>query len=150
MTAVDIAQIKRLIDLMSRAPVAELEIEENGWKIRLARGAGDAGAVTPSVASVPASVLEQVVPAKAAPVASSGADVIITAPSYGVFHLAPAPDASPYVTVGQEIEAGQQVGLLEAMKVFNPVRATAPGRIAEVLVDAGTEVEEGTPLFRLA
>ncbi|WP_034958218.1 acetyl-CoA carboxylase biotin carboxyl carrier protein, partial [Komagataeibacter kakiaceti] len=57
---------------------------------------------------------------------------------------------APFVTVGQAVQVGQEVGLVEAMKVFNAVRATVAGEIAAVLVEDGMEVEAGTPLFRLA
>ncbi|WP_408873442.1 acetyl-CoA carboxylase biotin carboxyl carrier protein [Gluconobacter roseus] len=147
----DISQIRRLIDLMAQAPIAELEIEENGRKIRLAKGGGKTG-MSP-VAAAPAPVEAKAPVASAAPLpvptVPKVAETIVTAPSYGVFHLAPSPDAPPYVTIGQKVEAGQQIGLLEAMKVFNPVRATAAGVVEEILVAAGTEVDMGTPLFRL-
>lgn len=148
--AVDISQISRLIDLMAQAPIVELEIEENGRKIRLAKACGTQAAPVAATAHV-ASTEKAPVAAKAAPAVVSvpKAAETITAPSYGVFHLSPSPDAPPYVTVGQKVEAGQQVGLLEAMKVFNPVRATVAGTIEEVLVAAGAEVDMGTPLFRL-
>ena len=87
--------------------------------------------------------------ADAAPLAPSGVDRVITAPSYGVFHLSPSPGAAPYVTVGDAVQAGQEVGLVEAMKVFNAVRATQAGEIAALLVEDCAEVEAGTPLFRL-
>jgi len=148
---VDISQIRRLIDLMAQAPIAELEIEENGRKIRLAKGSGKTGVSPVAAAPAPVEAKAPVAPTVPSPVTTAPkvAETIITAPSYGVFHLAPSPDAPPYVTVGQKVEAGQQVGLLEAMKVFNPVRATAAGVVEEILVAAGTEVDMGTPLFRL-
>lgn len=132
---------------MAQAPIAELEIEENGRKIRLAKPHGEQGAavVAAPVASVEAKA--PVAPTGAPPVTKVGET--ITAPSYGVFHLAPSPDAPPYVTLGQKVEAGQQVGLLEAMKVFNPVRTTVAGTVEDILVAGGTEVDMGTPLFRL-
>lgn len=132
---------------MAQAPVAELEIEKNGRKIRLAKPLGGQGAavVAAPVASVEAKA--PTAPTVAAPVTKAAET--ITAPSYGVFHLAPSPDAPPYVTLGQKVEAGQQVGLLEAMKVFNPVRTTVAGTVEDILVAGGTEVDMGTPLFRL-
>nr|WP_227672427.1 biotin/lipoyl-containing protein [Komagataeibacter sp. FXV3] len=134
---------------MAHAPVTELEVEEGGCRIRIARGGGTQPAATPApaIAAVDTgSAPVATAPAPAAPVA----DAVITAPSYGVFHLSPSPGAAPYVTVGQDVQAGQEVGLVEAMKVFNAVRTTQAGRIAAVLVEDGTEVEAGTPLFRLA
>ncbi|WP_265000966.1 acetyl-CoA carboxylase biotin carboxyl carrier protein, partial [Komagataeibacter europaeus] len=103
---------------------------------------------TPAPAT--AAVDTGIAPVAAAPAAAPVADAVIAAPSYGVFHLSPSPGAAPYVTVGQGVAVGQEVGLVEAMKVFNAVRATQAGKIAAVLVEDGTEVEAGTPLFRLA
>nr|WP_249199806.1 biotin/lipoyl-containing protein [Gluconobacter sp. Dm-62] len=132
---------------MAQAPIAELEIEENGRKIRLAKPHGEQGTAVVAAPLASSEAKAPVAPAVAAPVTKAAET--ITAPSYGVFHLAPSPDAPPYVTLGQKVEAGQQVGLLEAMKVFNPVRADIAGTVEEILVAGGTEVDMGTPLFRL-
>lgn len=144
----DLTHVRRLIDLVAHAPVTELEVEEGGCRIRITRGGGAQPAATPAPAT--AAVDTGIAPVAAAPAAAPVADAIIAAPSYGVFHLSPSPGAAPYVTVGQDVAVGQEVGLVEAMKVFNAVRATQAGKIAAVLVEDGTEVEAGTPLFRLA
>lgn len=143
----DLLQLKRLIDLFRHAPVNELEIEEGSQKVRLVRGAAkSAPSEQHDKAAAPLVV--------AAPEARTcGApDVVktITAPAAGVFHASPSPGAAPYVTVGQDVERGQHVGLVEAMKVFNTIRAEQPGRIAEIVVADGAEVEAGALLFRLA
>ena len=146
----DLTHVRRLIDLLATAPVTELEVEEGGCRIRITRGGG----AQPEVASSAAPVVSSVVGTPAALPQSAEAcvvaETVITAPSYGVFHLAPTPGAPPFVTVGQAVRAGQEVGLVEAMKVFNAVRAEQAGKIAAVLVEDGTEVEAGTPLFRLS
>ncbi|MBS1078348.1 acetyl-CoA carboxylase biotin carboxyl carrier protein subunit [Gluconobacter kondonii] len=143
----DLSQIRRLIDLMAKAPIAELEIEDNGRKIRLTRARSDQA--VPVISTPVKSAETETTGTVPSPTVVANAQETITAPSYGVFHLAPSPDAPPYVAVGQQVEAGQQVGLLEAMKVFNPVRASVAGTIEAVLVAGGTEVDMGTPLFRL-
>ncbi|GCE82410.1 biotin/lipoyl-containing protein [Komagataeibacter diospyri] len=144
----DLTHVRRLIDLVAHAPVTELEVEEGGCRIRITRGGGTQPVVPP------ASGAPAVNPVSAPVVAASEPppvmEAVITAPSYGVFHLSPSPGAAPYVTAGQAVTVGQEVGLVEAMKVFNAVRATQAGTIAAVLVEDGTEVEAGTPLFRLA
>ncbi|GAN88536.1 acetyl-CoA carboxylase biotin carboxyl carrier protein subunit [Komagataeibacter intermedius] len=147
----DLTHVRRLIDLLAHAPVTELEVEEGGCRIRITRG--DRAQAAPAAASVVSSAPGMdTAPASAAAdtAPSPPAEVVIAAPSYGVFHLSPSPGAPPFVTVGQAVQAGQEVGLVEAMKVFNAVRATQAGDIAAVLVEDGTEVEAGTPLFRLA
>ncbi|AHI25379.1 acetyl-CoA carboxylase biotin carboxyl carrier protein subunit [Komagataeibacter xylinus] len=143
----DLTHVRRLIDLVAHAPVTELEVEEGGCRIRITRGGGAPAAATPEPATT---VQAGSTPVVTAPEPPPVAEAVITAPSYGVFHLSPSPGAAPYVTVGQAVQAGQEVGLVEAMKVFNAVRATQAGKIAAVLVEDGMEVEAGTPLFRLA
>ncbi|MFT8421819.1 MAG: biotin/lipoyl-containing protein [Gluconacetobacter sp.] len=143
----DIRQLKRLIDLLTSSPIQELEIAEGGQSIRLTRGpvGGAAGAAAAPIVAPRASV-----PSPSAPPPKAEASRIITAPTYGVLHLSPSPGTPPYVEVGQEVQAGQQVGLVEAMKVFNAVKTALSGRVAEILVADGAEVEAGQPLFRLA
>jgi acetyl-CoA carboxylase biotin carboxyl carrier protein len=71
----------------------------------------------------------------------------VCAPMVGTFYYAPEPGAAPYVRAGDMITAGQQVGVLEAMKLFNPVHVNQPGRVVEVLVADGSSVEYGQPLI---
>ncbi|GAA4478992.1 acetyl-CoA carboxylase biotin carboxyl carrier protein [Gluconacetobacter asukensis] len=146
----DIQQLKRLIDLLARSPIQELAIEEGGQSIRLTRQ--PAGAIIPAPAPLLAAPQAPAAPppAPSSPAPAAEAPRIITAPTYGVFHLSPSPGTPPYVTVGQAVQAGQQVGLVEAMKVFNAVKATLSGQVAEILVEDGAEVEAGQPLFRLS
>lgn len=68
---------------------------------------------------------------------------------FGLFHLQPGGDAPPFVSLGQVVEAGQKIGLIEAMKVFSPVLAHRAGRIVAVLAEHGAEVEYGQPLFHV-
>ena len=86
-------------------------------------------------------------PIPAAPVASAAVE--IKASLYGVLHLTSAVGEAPFVTVGQAIEAGQTVAVIEAMKMFHPVKAKVAGKLAEILAQAGAEVAAGQALFRL-
>lgn len=143
----DIRQLKRLIDLLARSPIQELEIVEGGQSIRLTRGSvGEAA----GAAAAPIAAPQAPAPSPSAPPPKVDAPRIITAPTYGVLHLSPSPGTPPYVEVGQEVQVGQQVGLVEAMKVFNAVKTALSGRVTEILVADGAEVEAGQPLFRLA
>ncbi|MBB2205432.1 biotin/lipoyl-containing protein [Gluconacetobacter takamatsuzukensis] len=154
----DIQQLRHLIDLLARSPLQELEITEGGQSIRLTRGpsggttgaGAGAGAGAASADPAAGAAGSPAPPPQAAPAPPPEAPRIITAPTYGVFHLSPSPGTPPYVAVGQDVQAGQQVGLVEAMKVFNAVKAALSGRVAQILVEDGAEVEAGTPLFRLA
>jgi acetyl-CoA carboxylase biotin carboxyl carrier protein len=84
----------------------------------------------------------------AAAEAPSGADVL-AASTVGVFYRSPSPGAAPFVKEGDQVVPGQQVAIIEAMKLMLPIEADRPGRIAEVLVKDGTSVEFGQPLFRI-
>jgi len=87
-------------------------------------------------------------PAATAASESSGAD-ILAASTVGVFYRSPSPGAAPFVKEGDQVVPGQQVAIIEAMKLMLPIEADRPGRIAEVLVKDGASVEFGQPLFRI-
>ncbi|WP_440103945.1 acetyl-CoA carboxylase biotin carboxyl carrier protein [Streptosporangium sp. H16] len=74
----------------------------------------------------------------------------VCAPTVGTFYQAPEPGAPPFVGVGDTVEKGQQIGIVEAMKLMNPIEADLPGRVVEILVLDGTPVEYGQPLFAIA
>lgn len=145
----DLQRLKALIDLVAGSAISELEIVEGDTRVRIVRQAGGAAAtVLPAAAPREAAppVAEPVVPA---PRRAAEGHVVV-APMFGVLHLTTSPGAPPLVEVGQLVRAGQRVAIIEAMKVFNDVTATADGRVAEILVAAGQEVESGQPLLRLA
>jgi acetyl-CoA carboxylase biotin carboxyl carrier protein len=147
----DAQQIKAFIDAMAASDLDEMEISHDGWTLRLVRRAGGAQ-VVPSPSTVVASGATGQPAASspaAAPAPASGATEAL-APLFGVVHLQQAPGEPPYVTPGQAVEAGQLLCVIEAMKVFNDIRAEHDGTIAEVLVITGQEVEAGQPLLRFA
>ena len=140
----DLAKIKALIDLVSRSQVSELELTEGDTTLRLSRSGQPAAAHhAPAPIAPPAPPAPEEAPAAAAPDA-------VCAPSFGVFHRTPAPDAPPFVTPGARVEAGQTLCLIEAMKVFTAIAAPQAGTIEAILVESGAEVEAGQPLFRLS
>ncbi|MEV5414167.1 acetyl-CoA carboxylase biotin carboxyl carrier protein [Thermopolyspora sp. NPDC052614] len=77
------------------------------------------------------------------------ATFVVASPMVGTFYRAPEPGAAPYVEVGDTVEAGQQVGIVEAMKLMNPIVAERPGRVVEVIADDGSPVEYDQPLIVL-
>jgi acetyl-CoA carboxylase biotin carboxyl carrier protein len=107
-----------------------------------------------TVPAAPVTVDGQVVPMVPAPVPASApappAGPTLNATTVGTFYRAPAPGAPPFVAEGDEVSPGQQVAIIEAMKLMLPVEAERGGRIAEVLVEDGAGVEYGQALFRLA
>lgn len=137
-------QIKTLIDALAASDLAELEYSEDGSTLRLVKQS--------ALAAVPTA--RRPVAARRAPAAVStepalpAATAECLAPLYGVVHLQPAPGEPPFVQPGQAVEAGQMLCVIEAMKMFNEVRADAAATVQAVLVRSGQEVEAGEPLFR--
>ena len=142
---VDPQQIKAFIDAMAASDLSEMEFSQDGWTLRLVRRGG----VVEATRAVDASELRPLPTRQASPAtpASSGE---LTAPLFGVVHLQQTPGDPPFVSVGQAVEAGQTLCVIEAMKVFNEVRAEHDATVAEVLVVSGQEVEAGQPLLRFA
>lgn len=127
-----------LIDTLAASALAELEYSEAGCTLRLVKQGAPARA--------PADAPDD---AQTAPSVDAASGHCL-APLYGVVHLQPAPGEPMFVTAGQSVSAGQTLCVIEAMKVFNEVRAESDLTVAEVLVTTGAEVEAGQPLFRLA
>ena len=147
----DLKEIKELIALMRRNELTEFEMETEGFRIKLKKGA-DPIAAPAYYAPQPAPAA----PAAAAPAApaSNGGDTkplgrVIKSPTVGTFYSAASPEASPYVEVGMEVTEETVVGIIEAMKVMNEIKAETSGTIIEILVENGKPVQYGQPLFRL-
>ena len=138
--------LDRVLGLMREHALAELEVESEDLRI-LARKAGAAEAAG-EVAAVP--VGEEA--AAAAPRARAGREPVATvveAPVVGTFYRAGAPDAAPFVEVGDRVEAGDVLCVIEAMKLMNDIKAEFAGEVVEVLAENGQAVEYGQPLFAL-
>ena len=132
----DIRKIKKLIDLMIESDLQALEVKEGDQAISLTRR-------NPVVTST-----APVATAPEAPVVKSSRGAIETAPMVGVFYAAPNPGEAPFVKIGQTISAGETLGIIEAMKIMNPIEATQSGVIEEILVKNGDIIQFGQPLFR--
>ena len=136
--------IEEMLQLMESRGLVELEMEHQGLRIRLKKAPSG-----PQLVEYSAGVPQ---PAAGSPAASpkipEGAHrIVIKSPMVGTFYRAPAPDAPPFAEVGQDIETGQVVCILEAMKLMNEIKSEVAGRITEVLVESGAPVEYGQPLF---
>lgn len=140
-------QIKTLIDALAASDLAELEFSENGSTLRLVKLAALAAA---PVARKPSAARRATPGAVEEATALAAASTECLAPLFGVVHLQPAPGEPPFVQPGQAVEAGQLLCVIEAMKMFNEVRADREGTVQQVLVQSGQEVEAGQPLFRFA
>ena len=146
---IGVAEIRRLIRLVQRTGIGELEISSSGRTVRISAvpGATSAPAAAPSGAlSAPAAATSA--PSAPAPAAVDH-QVAITSPLVGTFYRAPAPDADPYVEVGDLIEVGQTVCIVEAMKLMNEIESEVRGRVVKILVENAQPVEFGQALFQV-
>ena len=143
-------EIKALIRIVEESEISELEICEGRRKIRISKGPTNSGVGAASVAPAPSL---PATPAQGAEEATAESSQLasnlkqITSPMVGTFYRAPAPDADPFIDVGQSVEVGQTVCIVEAMKLMNEIGAEIRGTIREVLVENGQPVEYGQTLF---
>ncbi|MCL1622819.1 acetyl-CoA carboxylase biotin carboxyl carrier protein [Moraxella sp. Tifton1] len=136
----DIKKIRELIDLMEEKDLVSLEYGHDDKFVNLTRNvAVHAISPTPIVASAP--VAE-------APAQKTPSGKVETSPMVGVFYSAPSPNDPPFVKVGQKVQAGDQLGIIEAMKIMNPLEATQSGIIEEILVNNAEVVQFGQPVIR--
>jgi oxaloacetate decarboxylase alpha subunit len=145
--AVGLTELRRLIRLVQKTGIGELEVSSGQKTVRISApvgspptpvwalaGAGTGGAAPAATPAEPAA-------------AKPDGRVAITSPMVGTFYRAPAPDADPYVEVGDAVEVGQTVCIVEAMKLMNEIEAEVKGRIVEILVQNAQPVEFGQKLF---
>jgi acetyl-CoA carboxylase biotin carboxyl carrier protein len=139
----ELKDIKAIIDLMKKNDLAVFKLEKEGIKIEL-----EAHRPVPLVAPQPAvQPIAVTGPAMAADQKTAFKEVV--SPMVGTFYRAPSPDSAPYVQEGQNITKETVVCIIEAMKVMNEIKAEVEGVVAEVLVENGTPVQFGQPLFRV-
>ena len=147
----ELAELRRLIDLVQQTGIGELEVTTGGRTVRIAAQAGSVPVATMTAdASADAGA-----PASAAAAAASGgptstagpAALAITSPMVGTFYRAPAPDADPYIEVGDMVSVGQTVCIVEAMKLMNEIESEVKGRVVRILVENAQPVEYGQKLF---
>jgi acetyl-CoA carboxylase biotin carboxyl carrier protein len=151
----DLRKIKKLIDLLEESNLAELEIKEGEEVVRLSRvPKGGVAMAAPQMIAAPAPA-----PAAAAPVAAPAAPAsepglppghVVKAPMVGTFYAASTPGAPAFATVGQQVKAGETLGIIEAMKMFNQIEADVSGTVVAILVENGQPVEFDEPMFVIA
>ena len=145
----DLARLKELIDLMNRHQLEELEVEEGGSRVRLRKRG------TPPVVEHWNAVSQvlggeaQAATADSASAVSPDDPTIVRSPMVGTFYRAPNPDAELFVDIGDTVEEGAVLCIIEAMKVMNEIKAERGGTVEEALAENGEPVEYGTPLFRI-
>ena len=154
----DLRKIKKLIDILEESNLAELEIREGEESVRLSRipkggmPAATQAPVThvhmePPRAPAPAAVA----PAEHALAAATGRELppghVVRSPMVGTYYASANPDSPPFVKVGQNVKAGDTLGIIEAMKMFNQIEADSSGTIVAILATNGQPVEFDEPLF---
>ncbi|MFC5076283.1 Biotin carboxyl carrier protein of acetyl-CoA carboxylase [Vibrio thalassae] len=145
----DIRKIKKLIELVEESGIAELEISEGEESVRISRNSPVSAAPAPvQYAAAPAPAPAPVAaPAAAVPAASVDEPAAapvghqVLSPMVGTFYSAPSPDAKPFIKVGQQVNAGDTLCIVEAMKMMNQIEADKSGVIAAILVEDGQPVE---------
>ena len=146
----DIRKVKKLIELLEESGISEIEIKEGEESVRISRGPSGTSHQqivvphAPAVAAPPATA-EPVVTSEPKEELPSGHSV--TSPMVGTFYEAPAPGQKPFVEVGQSVNAGDTLCIIEAMKMLNQIEADISGKIKAKLVDNAQPVEFGQALF---
>lgn len=164
---VDLGQLERLLSFMSQHGLEEFEYAHGDLRIRLKKAVTQPGAAPvlalpvapaamvhgvhaqPAAPPTPAAVPDSAPAASTAPSVANEEDHLIKSPIVGTFYAAASPEAAPFVKVGDHVEAGQTVCIIEAMKLMNEIEADISGDVARVLVENGQPVEYGEPLFAL-
>ena len=152
----DLRKIKKLIDLLEESNLAELEIKEGEEIVRLSRMPKGMVMSPPAMSAQPmrveAAASAASAPAAAAPAPAAGSKAlpegtVVKSPMVGTFYASANPEAPPFVKVGQSVKAGDTLGIIEAMKMFNQIEADVAGTVLAILVDSGQPVEFDEPLF---
>jgi acetyl-CoA carboxylase biotin carboxyl carrier protein len=153
---VELKDIKAIIDLMKKNSITEFELEEKDSKLRLKRGlngsstaaqSDDLAQTIPAPPSTP--ILSSNFVATPAVTAVNTGETDIKSPMIGTFYRSPSPESAAYVEVGAEVNADTVVGIIEAMKVMNEIKAEIKGVVTQILVENGKPVEFGQPMFKV-
>lgn len=153
----DLRKLKTLIDLVAESNIAELEITEGEGKVRIVKSGPPMvaapvalQAAAPAMAAAPMPAPTAPAPAAEAAPAAPAPEDAFPSPMVGTFYRASAPGAAPYVNLGDVVEVGQTLGVIEAMKLMNEIPSDRAGVIKAILIENGQAVEFGQPMFVIA
>lgn len=156
-------EIRRLVKIVEESNIAELEITKTRWgknTIKISKSTPNSHVITNSAAYQAIPQAAPPAPGPSAPAATPPENTETTkadsnatqikSPMVGTFYRSPAPDADPYIEVGQTVRRGQVLCIIEAMKLMNEIESEYDGKIVEILVESGQPVEYNQPLFAVA
>ncbi|MDB2670606.1 acetyl-CoA carboxylase biotin carboxyl carrier protein [Candidatus Pseudothioglobus singularis] len=147
----DIRKVKKLMELLEESGMSEIEIKEGEESVKISRYGN-----SPAPAQHPVqSFVQQQAPVSSAPTSQTASQneqpqetgQSVTSPMVGTFYSAPSPTAKPFVSIGQKINQGDTVGIIEAMKIMNQIESDQSGTVVEILVKDGEAVEFGQSLI---
>ncbi len=152
----DLDRIRKLLQLMEKFDVSEINLQndDESWKIRRGPRVAYAQPTSAPEFSMPMAAPAQAASPAAAPAATAAAPaapagITINAPTVGTFYAAASPEDAAFVSVGSVVKPDTTICMIEAMKVFNEIKAEKSGRVVEILVENGEAVGFGQPLFRI-
>ncbi|SIO05275.1 biotin carboxyl carrier protein [Sulfurivirga caldicuralii] len=155
----DLRSIRKLLEIVQSHDISEIEIKEGDTNIRITKNKEPVIMQAPTQQVVQAAPAPAAAPAQpqtaapsaessaAAPAAAEESGFVVKSPMVGTFYAAPAPDADPFVQVGDHVNVGDTLCIIEAMKIMNPIEAEVSGTIKKILVQNAEPVEFGQPLF---
>ena len=144
----DLRKIKTLIQLLQESELAEIEVTDGEQSVRISRASKVAATPAPqavAVAATPGADTQEASPPEAQAAEPEGEQV--TSPMVGTFYAAPSPTSPPFVRVGDKVQAGDVLCVIEAMKTMNHIESGHSGEVAAILVENADPVEYGQPLF---
>lgn len=157
----DLKLVQKLLDLISESEVDEVSIEEGEFKIKVKKKSDTSGQAAPIHYQLPQQPQAPLPPAQSqsqAAQSSAGGEEgekseskpdgdVVKSPIVGTFYESPSPDSDPFVKVGDKIESGQTLCIIEAMKIMNEIEAEFSGTVQKILVDNASPVEFDQPLY---
>ncbi|MDP9099017.1 MAG: acetyl-CoA carboxylase biotin carboxyl carrier protein [Verrucomicrobiota bacterium] len=145
----ELKDIKAIIDLMKKNDLSVFEMEKDGFRLKLQKGAGEQTVFSAPAPAAPAPAANGPAAAPAAEASASSALKDIVSPMVGTFYRAGSPETPAFVDVGKEVSEETVVCIIEAMKVMNEIKAETKGVIAEIVAENGKPVQFGQVLFRV-
>ncbi|MGK9338520.1 acetyl-CoA carboxylase biotin carboxyl carrier protein [Sinorhizobium meliloti] len=146
----DLSKIKTLIEFVGHSNITELRVTEKDFTVRIFRAPDAEGTIALARTSMEAASASLGSAIERSPATAETPATPVKAPTFGVLHRAPAPGQEPFVKVGDTVEEGQTLFIIEAMKVLNKVAAPRAGRITQLTETDGSEVETGEVLAEIA